>query len=73
MTESDDFLSGGSVDVPKPPPAKTATRTATALPQTSEEAKKNKRLSASLLTEGFAQPKLGIPGLEALNKKKVLG
>lgn len=47
--------------------------TAAALPQSSEAAKKNRRLSASLLTEGFATPKLGIPGLDALSNKNVLG
>jgi hypothetical protein len=73
MTESDDFLSAPGIDAPKAKPAQTATRTASALPQTSEAAKKNRRLQASLLTREFAPPKLGIPGLDAINKSSVLG
>ena len=49
------------------------TKTAEALPQTTEAAKKNRRLSASLLTEGFAPPKLGIPGLDAFKGSANLG
>ena len=72
MTESDDFLSGGGVDIPKQKAA-TPTKTAEALPQESETARKNKRLSASLLTKDFAEPKLGIPGLDAIKQRQLLG
>jgi hypothetical protein len=64
MTESDDFLTP-SVDVPKPDKVEQeqAKKTAEALPQDSEVAKKNKRLKASILTRNFAPPTLGKPGL----------
>lgn len=73
MTENDDFLTGGGdVDLPSRT-AENTKRTAEALPQSSEAAQRNKRLSASTLTQGFAKPVLGIPGLKGFNKTNVLG
>jgi len=48
-------------------------KTAEALPQDTEASKRNKRLAASLMTQGFTEPQLGKPGLQAANKANVLG
>lgn len=40
-----------------------ATKTAEPITALSEQAKRNKRLAASSLTKGFAEPTLGTPGL----------
>lgn len=40
-----------------------AQRTAEPTVQLSEAAKRNRRLAASTLTKGFAEPTLGVPGL----------
>jgi len=84
MTETDDLgkavqnlthlldLDGGGGGVAAPS-VEAKTKTAEALPQGSEAARKNRRLSASLLTEGFAPPKLGIPGLDAFKGSANLG
>lgn len=64
MTESDDFLTGGGSDIQMPSKtAENVKRTAAALPQGTEAAKKAKRLSASLLTKDFAPATLSRPGL----------
>jgi hypothetical protein len=67
MTESDDvgklFGGGSTPDIPEPVTAGNVQRTAKRVDQPSETASKNKRLSASLLTEGFSTPKLGQSGL----------
>ena len=72
MDTSDDFLGGGDVDLPTKT-AEPIKRTAEALPQGTEASNKNKRLSASMLTSGFAKPQLGVPGLKATNKANILG
>jgi hypothetical protein len=72
MTESDDFLTGGGVDIPKQTAANPK-QTAEALPQDSEAARKNRKRAAGTLTAGFAKPTLGTPGLNAANKANVLG
>ncbi len=46
--------------------AKPESKTATALPQISEAARKNRLRKASLLTRGFTEPKLSTPGLLGL-------
>lgn len=58
-------LFGGESDF-EPMPKAQAKRTAEALPQVSEQAKKNKRLAASLLTKGWGEPKLSKAGLLGL-------
>jgi len=65
MTESDDFLSGGGVDLPKQDSrtAENVKRTAATLPQGTEASRKAKRLSASLLTRNFLPPTLSQAGL----------
>ncbi len=61
----------GSIDIPKTE-ALQASKEAEALPQATDEDKKRKRRQASLLTEGFGKPKLGIPGLEAVGSSATL-
>lgn len=46
--------------------AEQAKKTAEPVAQLSEQAKKNKRLRASMLTRGWGKPKLGEPGLLGL-------
>ena len=53
---------GSSVDIPKQE-AENVKRTAAPVEQLSEQARKNRRLSASLLTRGFTPPTLGQAGL----------
>jgi hypothetical protein len=65
MTETEDFLTGGGVDLPKQTAANPK-RTAEALPQDSEAANKNKRFASSLLTKKFAPPTLAKAGLLGL-------
>lgn len=60
------FGGGGGVKMPSQR-AGNPKRTATPMGQLSEQAKKNKRLRASLLTRNFAEPRLGKAGLLGLS------
>lgn len=61
-------LSGGfsKPDMPSYKAAGQAKQTAEPTVALSEQAKRNRRLAASTLTRGFAEPKLGTPGLLGL-------
>ena len=47
-----------------------AKKTAVPLEQLSEQAKKNKRLQASMLTKDWAEPKLGFGGLLGVSEQR---
>ena len=64
---SDDFLGlGGGPSIPSVR-AETTKRTAAPVEQVSDEARRNRRRRASLLTKDFGVPKLGIPELIGTN------
>ena len=57
-------LFGGGADIPQgSAEADNVTKTAESTVQSSEVARKNRRLQASTLTKGFAPPQLGQSGL----------
>ena len=58
-------LFGGGTDEPEMPSiqAEQAKRTAEPIEQLSEEAKKSRRMAASMITKGWETPKLGAAGL----------
>ncbi len=66
MSISDDaignLLGGGDVDLPTKP-VENVKKTAEPVDQLSEQARKNRRRSASLMTQNFAIPQLSKPGL----------
>ncbi len=76
MTETDDPMTIAMVALPllmgkkskkdkgfEPPPEPQDKKTAAPVGQISEQQKKNRRLQASMLEQGFSKPKLGVPGL----------
>ena len=69
MDTSDDALfgGGGGIDIPSRK-AENVSRTARPVDELSEQAKKNKRLAASILTKSFAEPTLSKPGLLGLSE-----
>ncbi len=64
MSAITDLFGGGDDDFEMPvAQAEQAVRTAEPLEQVSEQARKNKRLAASMLTKDWGKPKLGAAGL----------
>ena len=53
---------GGGGDIPSVE-ARTEKRTAAPVEQVSDEARRNRRRQASILTKDFGEPKLGLSGL----------